>query len=68
MEKIKDDVIYRQMAIDALMDEFKRIPTMAIRAKHVIEQLPSAQLIAFDSPDNWDEKPKFYPEDWREIL
>ena len=33
-----------------------------------IKPLPSAQLIAFASPDNWDEKPKFYPEDWREIL
>ncbi len=61
-----DDTVYRQAAIDALMEEFERIPTMAIRAKHVIEQLPSAQLIEISLPK--DEKPKFYPEDWSEIL
>ena len=38
-----DDPISRQEGIAALMDEFKRTPTMAIRAQHVIEQLPSAQ-------------------------
>ena len=32
-----------------------------------IGQLPSAQLIAFALPKE-DEKPKFYPEDWKEIL
>ena len=37
------NLIENQVAIDALMDEFKRIPTMAIRAKHVIEELPPAQ-------------------------
>lgn len=37
------DCVERLAAIDALMDEFKRIPTMAIRAKYVIEQLPPAQ-------------------------
>lgn len=36
MEKVKD-------AIDALREEFKRIPTTAIRATHRIEQLSSAQ-------------------------
>lgn len=36
------DSISRQMAIDALMDEFKRVPTTAIRAKNRIEQLPPA--------------------------
>ena len=45
------DTIYRQDAIDALTEEFKRTPTMAIRAKYVIEQLPSTQLIAIASPD-----------------
>ena len=39
-----DDMISRQQAIDALMDEFKRVPTTAIRAKNRIERLPSAQL------------------------
>ena len=37
------DTISRQAAIDALMDEFKRVPTTAIRAKNRIERLPSAQ-------------------------
>lgn len=37
------DLIDRQAAIDALMDEFKRIPTSAIRAKTRIEALPSAE-------------------------
>lgn len=35
------DTIYRRAAIDALMKEFKRIPTTAIRAKNIIEGLPS---------------------------
>lgn len=38
-----DNLISRKAAIDALMDEFKRIPTSAIRAKTRIEELPSAQ-------------------------
>lgn len=38
------DLIDRQAAIDVVMDEFKRIPTNAIRAKTRIESLPSAQL------------------------
>ena len=38
-----DDFISRKRAIDALMEDFKRIPTNAIRAKTVIEQLPPAQ-------------------------
>ena len=37
------DLIDRQAAIDAVMDEFKRIPTSAIRAKIRIEALPPAQ-------------------------
>ena len=37
------DLVSRQDAIDAVMDEFKRIPTSAIRAKTRIEALPSAQ-------------------------
>ena len=40
---MKDDVISRQQAIDALMERFKRVPTNAIIAKDVIENLPSAQ-------------------------
>jgi ribosomal protein L37AE/L43A len=37
------DTVSRQAAIDALMDEFKRVPTTAIRAKNRIDRLPSAQ-------------------------
>ena len=37
------DIVSRQVAIDALMDEFKRVPTTAIRAKNRIDRLPSAQ-------------------------
>lgn len=37
------DPIDRQAAIDAVMDEFKRVPTTAIRAKARLESLPSAQ-------------------------
>ena len=36
--------VSRRAAIDALMDEFKRVPTTAIRAKDALEKLPSAQL------------------------
>ena len=38
-----DNLISRKAAIDAVMDEFKRIPTSAIRAKTRIEALSSAQ-------------------------
>lgn len=38
-----DDFISRKRAVDALMEDFKRIPTNAIRAKTVIEQLPPAK-------------------------
>lgn len=37
------DLIDRQAAIDALVERFKRLPTNALNAKHVIEDLPSAQ-------------------------
>lgn len=38
------DLIDRQAAIDAVMDEFKRIPTNAeIRAKARLEELPTLQ-------------------------
>ena len=37
------DCISRQAAIDALMERFKRVPTTAIIAKDIIENLPSAQ-------------------------
>lgn len=37
------DMVSRRAAIDALMDEFKRVPTTAIRAKNRIDRLPSAQ-------------------------
>ena len=37
------NTISRQQTIDALMQEFKRIPTNSIRAKIVVENLPSAQ-------------------------
>ena len=38
-----DDLISRQAAIDALREEFKRVPTSAIRAMQAVENLPSAQ-------------------------
>lgn len=38
-----NDCISRKAAIDALIEGFKRSPTVAIRAKDMIEQLPSAQ-------------------------
>ena len=41
--KNSSDLISRSDAIDALIEEFKRAPTIAIRAKDMIEQLPSAQ-------------------------
>lgn len=43
-EKIRTDgdLISRQGAIDALMDEFKRVPTTAIRAKNRIDRLSPA--------------------------
>lgn len=37
------DTISRQATINALIEGFKRSPTIAIRAKGMIEQLPSAQ-------------------------
>ena len=37
------DIISRKAAIDAVMELFRRVPTNAIRAKKVIEKLPSAQ-------------------------
>lgn len=38
-----DDLISKRVAIDALMEQFKRNPTIAIRAKLTVEGLPSAQ-------------------------
>ena len=38
-----NDLISRQMALDALREVFKRVPTNAIRAMDAIEQVPSAQ-------------------------
>ena len=38
-----DNLISQKAAIDAVMDEFRRLPTSAIRAKTRIEALPSAQ-------------------------
>ena len=43
---MNDDLISRAAAIDAVMDEFKRLLTSAIRAKTRIEALPPAE------PDN----------------
>lgn len=37
------ELIEKHDAIDALIEEFKRTPTVAIRAKHTVEKLPSAQ-------------------------
>ena len=39
-----EDFISRKGAIEALMAEFKRVPTTAIRAKECLTDLPSAQL------------------------
>ena len=36
-------LIDEEDAINALIEEFKRTPTIAIRAKYTIEQLPPAQ-------------------------
>lgn len=36
-----DGTINRQVTIDAVMDEFKRSPTTAIRAKTRLESLPA---------------------------
>ena len=44
------DLISRQAAIDAIVETFKRIPTNAIRAKMVIEEIPSAkQMFEYDN-------------------
>ena len=40
---MNDDLISRQGAIDAMIDEFKRTPTSAIRAKFRLEALSPAQ-------------------------
>ena len=39
----ENDLIFRKAAIDAVVDEFKRSPTPAIRAKLRLEALPPAQ-------------------------
>ena len=39
-----EDLIQRKAAIDAVVDEFKRSPTPAIRAKLRLEALPSVQF------------------------
>lgn len=38
-----NDCVSREAAIDALIEGFRRSPTIAIRAKDMIEQLPSVQ-------------------------
>ena len=43
-----DDLIDRQMAVEAVRDLFKRIPTRAIRAMHVIRSLPPAKPRSLD--------------------
>ena len=43
MSGTSEDTISRQAAIDALMEQFKRNPTIAIRAKLTVEGLQSAQ-------------------------
>jgi hypothetical protein len=37
------DLISRRSAIDDMLSEFKRVPTIAIRAKDVLERLPSSE-------------------------
>lgn len=55
---------------ETCLDESKGIISAEEAIKKIRELLIAADLILieFPSPDNWDEKPKFYPEDWREIL
>ena len=43
-----DDLIDRQMAVEAVRDLFKRIPTRAIRAMHAIRSLPPAKPRSLD--------------------
>lgn len=38
-----DDLIDRQMAVEAVRDTLKRIPPSAIRAMHAIRSLPPAR-------------------------
>ena len=41
-------IIYRQDAIDIVMDKAKKIPTIAIMAKDALEKLPSAEQKSAD--------------------
>lgn len=41
LHKSCTDTVNRQAAINAVMDEFKRVPTTAIRAKARLESLPA---------------------------
>lgn len=52
------DLIDRQKAVDALMERFKRVPTNAIIAKDVIENLPSAQPTATWLIHKWGDDAK----------
>lgn len=66
-----NDTIYRQAAIDALMERFKRVPTNAIIAEDTIENLPSAQpeqqWIPFKTRPLTEEEKEDHPE-WDFIL
>ena len=73
-----DDLISRQAAIDAVIDEFKRSPTPAIRAKLRLEALPSAAPstahttettaeTTAPSTDDWIPVERELPEDLAEV-
>lgn len=69
-----DDLISRQGAIDAVIDEFKRSPTPAIRAKLRLEALPSAapstaQTTETTAPttDDWIPVERELPKDLAEV-
>ena len=58
-----DDLISRQAAIDAIMDELRRVSTNAIRVKSRIEALPSAQ-----PEPHWIPCERELPEDYIDVL
>ena len=66
------ELISKQAAIDAVMDEFKRIPTNAIRAKIRIEALPPAQ--PEPNLDEWCDSCKEYDKEkhscprWNKVI
>ena len=60
----KHDLIDRQAAIDAVIDEFKRSPTPAIRAKLRLEALPSAAPSTAHTTETTAETTALSTDDW----